>query len=37
LLGDSIALRANVLEGRVALYATLDNDTVCMQAEAIVG
>jgi 3-methylfumaryl-CoA hydratase len=37
LLGDSITLRANVLEGRVALYATLGNDTVCMQAEAIVG
>ncbi|MFA4969737.1 MAG: hypothetical protein WC540_08895 [Sulfuritalea sp.] len=37
LLGDSITLHANALEDRVVLYATRDEHTVCMQAEATLG
>lgn len=37
LLGDSVALQANLLGDRVVLYATRDTDTVCMQAEAMLG
>jgi 3-methylfumaryl-CoA hydratase len=34
LLGNAITLHATVLERCVTLYATLDNGTICMQAEA---
>lgn len=37
LLGDSITLHANLLGDRVVLYATRNTDTVCMQAEAMLG
>lgn len=37
LIGDSITLRANVEGKQLALYATLENGAICMQAEAVVG
>lgn len=37
LLGDSITLHANLLGDRVVLYATRDEHTVCMRAEAMLG
>lgn len=36
LLGNSITLRAEPVEQRIALQATLDDGTVCMQAEAVI-
>lgn len=35
LLGNSITIHADIQDDRVTLYATLDNGTICMKAEAL--
>ena len=36
LLGNAITLRANPLDHQITLHATLDDGTVCMEAEAVI-